>query len=51
MSEENVEAVRRMYDACTSGDFDTAMAYLDPEIEMDLTLRPDGKVFHTVVQA
>ena len=46
MSEENVEIVRRMYDAYAGGDFETAMAYLDPEIEMDLTLRPDGKVFH-----
>jgi ketosteroid isomerase-like protein len=46
MSQENAEIVRRMYDAYASGDFETAMAYLDPEIEMDLTLRPDGKVFH-----
>ena len=35
-----------MYDAYASRDFETAMAFLDPEIEMDLTMRPDGGVFH-----
>ena len=46
MSEETVEIVRRMYTAYASGDFEAAMALLDPEIEMDLTMRPDGRVFH-----
>jgi len=45
MSEENVEIVRRCYEAYVSDDPEAALAYFDPEAEMDLTLRPDGRVF------
>jgi uncharacterized protein len=34
MSQENVEIVRRMYDAYADNDFKTALAYLDPAIEL-----------------
>jgi ketosteroid isomerase-like protein len=33
MSEENVEIVRRMYDAWQDGDYEAALAYFDPEVE------------------
>ena len=33
MSQENVEIVRRTYEATNSGDYDTAESYLHPEIE------------------
>ncbi len=33
MSEENVEIVRRIYDAVERGDIDTVLALYDPEIE------------------
>jgi ketosteroid isomerase-like protein len=33
MSRENVEIVRRIHDAYTQGDFETALSLLDPEIE------------------
>jgi uncharacterized protein len=33
MSRENVELVRRAYEAWNRGDFDAAAEYLDPEIE------------------
>jgi ketosteroid isomerase-like protein len=35
MSEENVQVVRRMYDAFERGDFDSALAHFDPNIEWD----------------
>jgi limonene-1,2-epoxide hydrolase len=33
MSEENVEIVRRTYEATNCGDYDTAESYIHPEIE------------------
>ena len=45
MSEENVEVVRRMYDAYLSGDFETALALIDPEVVFDVSIRPEGKVY------
>ena len=33
MSEENVEIVRRMYDAWQGADYEAALAYFDPEVE------------------
>jgi ketosteroid isomerase-like protein len=44
MSQENVEMVRRMYAAFTSGDATTALSYFDPEIVVDATHRVDGRV-------
>jgi ketosteroid isomerase-like protein len=33
MSEENVEIVRRMYDAYTRGDTEATLAYFDPDVK------------------
>jgi ketosteroid isomerase-like protein len=33
MSEENVEIVRRMYDAWNRGDFEAALSYIHPDVE------------------
>jgi ketosteroid isomerase-like protein len=42
MSEENVEIVRRAYEAFYAGDADGALAYFDPEVEVDASpLRVD----------
>jgi ketosteroid isomerase-like protein len=42
MSEENVEIVRRMYDAFHSGDADGALAHFDPDVVVDASrARPD----------
>ena len=46
MSEENVEIVRRIYDAYLLADFETALSLIDTEVEVDVSLRPDGEVFH-----
>jgi uncharacterized protein len=45
MSEENVEIVRRMYDAFHSGDADGALAHFDPDVVVDASrARPDGAI-------
>ena len=42
MSQENVEIVRRMYDAFHSGDADGALAHFDPDVVIDASkARPD----------
>src|SRR5205085_2548348 len=46
MSQENVEIVRRMYDAFDSGDADAALAYFDSGVVMDASHRVDGRVAH-----
>jgi uncharacterized protein len=45
MSEENVEIVRRVYDGYLSGDFERALSLVDPAVECDVSIRPDGKVY------
>ena len=45
MSQENVEIVRRCCDAFDRGDFEGALACLDPEIEYELLQFPDGEVY------
>jgi hypothetical protein len=45
MSQENVEIVRRAVGAYLTGDFETGLALLDPQIEFDVSARPDGKVY------
>jgi ketosteroid isomerase-like protein len=45
VSESNIEIVRRIYDAYVSGDFDTAFSLIDPEVEFDVSIRPEGKVY------
>ena len=44
MSQENVEVVRRMYDAFGGGDADGALAHFDPEVVFDASHRVDGRV-------
>ncbi len=46
MSQENVEIVRRMYEAFHGGDFDSALAYYDPEVEVDASVRVDEGIGH-----
>jgi len=40
MSQENVEVVRRMYEAFHSGDADGALAHFDPDVVV-IALRPN----------
>jgi ketosteroid isomerase-like protein len=46
MSRENVEVVRRCFDAYQAGDIAASVTTLDPEVEFDMTYRPDGRVFN-----
>jgi ketosteroid isomerase-like protein len=45
MSEANVEIVRRQVEAYVSGDFETALAAFDREVEFDVSIRPEGQVY------
>jgi ketosteroid isomerase-like protein len=45
MAEENVEIVRRMYRAFLGGDFKESLAVFDPEVEFDVSIRPEGRVY------
>lgn len=42
MSRENVEIVRRLYDAVASRDTATVLALYDPDVEWDFTRHPYG---------
>lgn len=44
MSPDNVEIVRRMWEAFLANDFQTALSAYDPDVEWDGTNLPDGKV-------
>jgi ketosteroid isomerase-like protein len=44
MSQENVETVRRMWDAFLAGDVETALSFFAPDVEWDGTNLPDGQV-------
>jgi ketosteroid isomerase-like protein len=46
MSEENVAIVRRIYDAYAAGDFETAFELIDPAVEFDGTVRPEGGMYY-----
>jgi ketosteroid isomerase-like protein len=46
MSEENVAIVRRMYEAFHAGDAEGALAYFDPEVMFDASVRIDAGVGH-----
>jgi ketosteroid isomerase-like protein len=46
MSQENVEIVRRMYEAYHGGDVDAALSYYDPEVVVDASFRVDGGIGH-----
>jgi ketosteroid isomerase-like protein len=41
MSRENVELVRRMYDAYLNGDAEGALQYVHPDVEVDFSVRVD----------
>jgi ketosteroid isomerase-like protein len=42
MPEENMDVVRRMYEAFHGGDAEGTLAYFDPEVVLDATRRFDG---------
>ena len=44
MSRENLEVVRRMWEAFLASDFQTALSSYDPNVEWDGTNLPDGRV-------
>ena len=44
MSQENVEIVRRMWDAFLAADFQTALSFYAPDVEWDGTNLPDGRI-------
>jgi ketosteroid isomerase-like protein len=44
MSQENVEIVRRMWDAFRGDDPVSGLSFCDPDIEWDGTNLPDGKI-------
>ena len=44
MSEENVEVVRRMYEAFHAGDTDAALACFAPDVVADFSRRADGRL-------
>jgi ketosteroid isomerase-like protein len=46
MSEQNVEIVRRMYEAFHGGDAEGALAYFHPEVIVDASGRVDGGIGH-----
>ena len=46
MSQENVDVVRRMYEAFHGGNAAGALACFDPEVEVDLTRRLEGGIGH-----
>jgi ketosteroid isomerase-like protein len=44
MSQENVEVVRRMWEAFLAADFETALSFYAPDVEWDGTNLPDGRI-------
>jgi ketosteroid isomerase-like protein len=44
MAQENVEIVRRMWDAFLAADFQTALSFYAPDVEWDGTNLPDGQI-------
>ena len=46
MSNEAVDLVRSCFEAYLRGDAEAALAAFDPQVEFDMTIRPDGRVFH-----
>jgi uncharacterized protein len=45
MSEANVEIVRRMYEAYLRGDNDAALGAFDPDVEFDVSIRPEAGIY------
>jgi ketosteroid isomerase-like protein len=46
MSQENVEVVRRMYEAFHRGDAEGALTYFQPDVVVDASVRVDGGIGH-----
>src|SRR4051812_18631956 len=46
MSPQNVDIVRRLYEAYNRGDGDAAFALIDTDVEWDSRHHPDGRVYH-----
>src|SRR5688572_27330302 len=46
MSRENVDVVRRMMESFLGDEPERTLEFLAPDVEFDLTGRPDGKVWH-----
>jgi ketosteroid isomerase-like protein len=46
MSQENVELIQRMYETFHRGDADGTLAYFDPEVEVDASMRVDEGIGH-----
>ena len=44
MSQENVEVVRRIYDAVARGDSETVLSLYDPDIEWDMSRGAFGAI-------
>jgi ketosteroid isomerase-like protein len=53
MSEENVEVVRRVFDAWNRGDFNAGMELMDPEVVIDRSrsVGPDARVYRGLAEA
>jgi ketosteroid isomerase-like protein len=45
MSEENVEIVRRVYEASARRDAEAVLSMYDPDVEWDLSQHPMGQIF------
>ena len=45
MSQENVEIVRQVFEAYSTGDNEAALAAFDPDVEFDVSIRPEGHVY------
>jgi ketosteroid isomerase-like protein len=45
MSQKNVEIVRAMYEAFLRGSFEESLAAFHPEVEWDVSIRPEGRVY------
>jgi ketosteroid isomerase-like protein len=46
MAQENKELIQRMYEAFHRGDADGALAYFDPGVEVDASVRVDEGIGH-----
>jgi ketosteroid isomerase-like protein len=46
MSQENVEVVRRLHEAFLGGDYEAALACFADDAVTDMTVRPDGRLYH-----
>jgi ketosteroid isomerase-like protein len=46
VSEQDLELVRRVMEAVAGGDPQAALQHVDPAVEFDARVRPDGKVWH-----